>query len=605
MVPIVGSSPLTRGKLDQHTNHGHIRGLIPAHAGKTDKRPLAGHAPWAHPRSRGENRCACLGVRVVPGSSPLTRGKPQERRAPPEPLGLIPAHAGKTGLLLVGVFHEWAHPRSRGENRPRRWMRTSPPGLIPAHAGKTHPMSWRQISSGAHPRSRGENRSPSGVRVGFGGSSPLTRGKLLHQSPPGRDRGLIPAHAGKTSSSPTGSVRCGAHPRSRGENPDRILRAGHGAGSSPLTRGKPWSTVPWRARGGLIPAHAGKTSWKLKGKAIVSGSSPLTRGKPCVVITEASPLRLIPAHAGKTRPFTSRRLRCRAHPRSRGENYRSRSTSTTSAGSSPLTRGKPAQPCARRRAGGLIPAHAGKTVMPRTSARRSTAHPRSRGENPLHVSRRLSKSGSSPLTRGKRDLRRIERVAVGLIPAHAGKTYEAHALAIQTGAHPRSRGENVARVVTACLPAGSSPLTRGKLILPALALVDMGLIPAHAGKTWREILRLGWGRAHPRSRGENEGHAVALDWVTGSSPLTRGKPRRRPRSRQRPGLIPAHAGKTTRTCARFPSPWAHPRSRGENIVSTDQPRRGPGSSPLTRGKPRRRPRDRRRVGLIPAHAGKT
>ena len=275
--------------------------------------------------------------------------------------GLIPAHAGKTALEGgCGRRRLGSSPLTRGKLGDEKDT-VSEPGLIPAHAGKTHPMSWRQISSGAHPRSRGENRSPSGVRVGFGGSSPLTRGKLLHQSPPGRDRGLIPAHAGKTSSSPTGSVRCGAHPRSRGENPDRILRAGHGAGSSPLTRGKPWSTVPWRARGGLIPAHAGKTSWKLKGKAIVSGSSPLTRGKPCVVITEASPLRLIPAHAGKTPGRRQPPATCWAHPRSRGENVARENLCRNPSGSSPLTRGKQEAPEAAVTSVGLIPAHAGKT----------------------------------------------------------------------------------------------------------------------------------------------------------------------------------------------------------------------------------------------------
>ena len=50
-------------------------------------------------------------------------------------------------------------------------------------------------------------------------------------------------------------------------------------------------------------------------------------------------------------------------------------------------------------------------------------------------------------------------------------------------AHPRSRGENHRERREDCTITGSSPLTRGK---PLTAHVDMAtprLIPAHAGKT--------------------------------------------------------------------------------------------------------------------------
>ena len=50
---------------------------------------------------------------------------------------------------------------------------------------------------------------------------------------------------------------------------------------------------------------------------------------------------------------------------------------------------------------------------------------------------------------------------------------------------------------------GSSPLTRGKLAEKVLQAAEMRLIPAHAGKTTRTPDRLPWIPAHPRSRGEN------------------------------------------------------------------------------------------------------
>ena len=131
---------------------------------------------------------------------------------------------------------------------------------------------------------------------------------------------------------------------------------------------------------------------------------------------------------------------------------------------------------------------------------------------------------------------------------------------------------------------GSSPLTRGKPNLPGCRRPCPGLIPAHAGKTSRGSSRPVCPRAHPRSRGENPCEQCSPRSGTGSSPLTRGKRLRVLDAEGEFGLIPAHAGKTEAPPAVWQVGPAHPRSRGENIVLGDQPRRGPGSSPLTRGK---------------------
>ena len=71
--------------------------------------------------------------------------------------------------------------------------------------------------------------------------------------------GLIPAHAGKTPAALTLSCRRRAHPRSRGENPDRAGTVHCAGGSSPLTRGKHEAGLSEVPAAGLIPAHAGKT----------------------------------------------------------------------------------------------------------------------------------------------------------------------------------------------------------------------------------------------------------------------------------------------------------------------------------------------------------
>ena len=438
--------------------------------------------------------------------------------------------------------------------------------------------------------------------------------------------GLIPAHAGKTRLSPTGTASRGAHPRSRGENLRAGLDPGGEPGSSPLTRGKRKNSTRRSCSSGLIPAHAGKTGERSeRGREIRAhprsrgengaspysmsspqGSSPLTRGKPACTIRRGQCIGLIPAHAGKTvRPWLYRR-RDRAHPRSRGENRVASRSDSFCAGSSPLTRGKLLRIICPVLGQGLIPAHAGKTCDARASAILPRAHPRSRGENAQLFVPYVNDGGSSPLTRGKRAAQRSRPASTGLIPAHAGKTRNGFGRAVVTGAHPRSRGENTSSKPRLSKASGSSPLTRGKRERPCQRRTTGGLIPAHAGKTGLIDGRADVGSAHPRSRGENfrsagspprtrgahprsRGENVTISAtasvVSGSSPLTRGKLRVFPPVGRVRGLIPAHAGKTR--CARGVTVAcrAHPRSRGENAVHL-------------------RP-DHRRERLIPAHAGKT
>ena len=110
--------------------------------------------------------------------------------------------------------------------------------------------------------------------------------------------------------------------------------------------------------------------------------------------------------------------------------------------------------------------------------------------------------------------------------------------------HPRSRGENLQPAIDAIKGAGSSPLTRGKQASVFLGIAWSGLIPAHAGKTSARVEGMGPNRAHPHSRGENDG---GFNWranFPGSSPLTRGKPEHITGHGLSSGLIPAHAGKT-------------------------------------------------------------
>ena len=520
------------------------RGLIPAHAGKTPSSLARSVTSRAHPRSRGENGLGRRGNQANGGSSPLTRGKRAQGRAYHVGAGLIPAHAGKTGAW-------WPHGAS-----PR-----------------------------AHPRSRGENYLAACLDCGVMGSSPLTRGKRAIGCGHHNRRGLIPAHAGKTSPSLRWRNRAWAHPRSRGENIKAKVAACCASGSSPLTRGKQSFADGFDGSSGLIPAHAGKTrGWALsslslpahprsRGENVLAapmivliwGSSPLTRGKLHPRARLYACRRLIPAHAGKT--------------------LRSTRIPSSIWGSSPLTRGKLNERRDLTLPEGLIPAHAGKTSTSSTSTGCITAHPRSRGENRYESASARSPLGSSPLTRGKRLSTGSPTRSRRLIPAHAGKTFHRGCRAWRRPAHPRSRGENILAAPMIVLIWGSSPLTRGKRPPGSPIMRIHGLIPAHAGKTVPCVAATCHLRAHPRSRGENTVQELDFLRAIGSSPLTRGKLPGLPRAESDCGLIPAHAGKTSLTCSLTPPPRAHPRSRGENVGLSDGGAVCTGSSPLTRGKP--------------------
>ena len=155
-----GSSPRGRGKRFEAKGERARWRLIPAWAGKTNGDSTSAASSPAHPRVGGENREAFERYNVVGGSSPRGRGKP--------------------GL----------------EDLCGRHLR-----LIPAWAGKTFCPGRSASSRGAHPRVGGENPANSPRAILISGSSPRGRGKLDHAGAAGGRHGLIPAWAGKTSSS--------------------------------------------------------------------------------------------------------------------------------------------------------------------------------------------------------------------------------------------------------------------------------------------------------------------------------------------------------------------------------------------------------------------
>ena len=214
---------------------------------------------------------------------------------------------------------------------------------------------------------------------------------------------------------------------------------------------------------------------------------------------------------------------------------------------------------------GLIPACAGKTKQDYQPTQYTPAHPRVCGENHAGMVRAAWELGSSPRVRGKLVCWRVSRVLAGLIPACAGKTVRLCAAWRLAWAHPRVCGENAVCELHFVKFSGSSPRVRGKLPTPSERQADNRLIPACAGKTIGRYQPSLPGRAHPRVCGENFEATRREVAEKGSSPRVRGKLKTYLGDLINVGLIPACAGKTRVNNASTRRVRAHPRVCGENV----------------------------------------
>ena len=254
-------------------------------------------------------------------------------------------------------------------------------------------------------------------------------------------------------------------------------------------------------------------------------------------------------------------------------------------GSSPHTRGARDAVSESERCHGIIPAYAGSTSRARVSCRRLWDHPRIRGEHEVPEPLLQCGAGSSPHTRGAR-LREAARGGRGwIIPAYAGSTRRRRSASPRGADHPRIRGEHRRPV-----DPRQSPRR---------------IIPAYAGSTRVSFNFLAVSRDHPRIRGEHGVCAGASECLPGSSPHTRGAPRRRRLQGGPARIIPAYAGSTGRRrvdCRRAPD---HPRIRGEHVDQVLAVPGDAGSSPHTRGALAATAASAGATGIIPAYAGST
>ena len=133
---MMGSSPRMRGKLHVIDENSFVNRLIPAHAGKTGGPTIVASLAWAHPRACGENGYEPVNPASIDGSSPRMRGKLLPTTQEDYEAGLIPAHAGKTGVCVFGCGWFRAHPRACGENVVGEFEEVSSAGSSPRMRGK-------------------------------------------------------------------------------------------------------------------------------------------------------------------------------------------------------------------------------------------------------------------------------------------------------------------------------------------------------------------------------------------------------------------------------------------------------------------------------------
>ena len=355
----------------------------------------------------------------------------------------------------------------------------------------------------------------------------------------------------------------------------------------------------------FIPAYAGNTCWSV---AVCPGRTvhPRLRGEHR---RQAGGVhareRFIPAYAGNTHGWPRVQRRSPVHPRLRGEHFPFCGRFADGRGSSPLTRGTPQGSAHAHCPVRFIPAYAGNTEFLLNETRSAAVHPRLRGEHhlPTRPSRRIA--GSSPLTRGTLVIIGALCVAPRFIPAYAGNTDCSGRKTRRHAVHPRLRGEHRQEQILTYMIRGSSPLTRGTPAMAKSGAAGTRFIPAYAGNTTRLLSAYRITPVHPRLRGEHLMVSMVSRAETGSSPLTRGTHRRHGACADAARFIPAYAGNTgVSACRTCPGP-VHPRLRGEHAAPDAGAMAVSGSSPLTRGTPELGSKNATFPRFIPAYAGNT
>ena len=185
------------------------------------------------------------------------RGAHQRLRFILGEIGIIPACAGSTFVIVYPPRFSRDHPRMCGEHlwmqastgatsgssphvRGALWPRVSGRasiGIIPACAGSTRYSTTGKQGRRDHPRMCGEHGGVNNYNNPTLGSSPHVRGAHAMTGEKTQVYGIIPACAGSTRPNLDCPRLWGDHPRMYGEHDNQQPDAYRPVGSSPHVRG--------------------------------------------------------------------------------------------------------------------------------------------------------------------------------------------------------------------------------------------------------------------------------------------------------------------------------------------------------------------------------
>ena len=211
--------------------------------------------------------------------------------------------------------------------------------------------------------------------------------------------------------------------------------------------------------------------------------------------------------------------------------------------------------------------------------------------------------GLSPLARGTPPLRSSTRSISRFIPAGAGNSHHDARATRQGSVYPRWRGELISPGISCSRGRGLSPLARGTRPSPVFRSFRPRFIPAGAGNSSRAIAIAIVRSVYPRWRGELYINEVNLWKLYGLSPLARGTQPDADRYRASPRFIPAGAGNSPTHCTLCRRNPVYPRWRGELSGPSIHLLNPAGLSPLARGTHHHQALPALAARFIPAGAG--
>ena len=170
----------------------------------------------------------------------------------------------------------------------------------------------------------------------------------------------------------------------------------------------------------------------------------------------------------------------------------------------------------------FIPAGAGNSPASLEYPLYIPVYPRWRGELAVDFAGVVSAGGLSPLARGTLHKNQREELCSRFIPAGAGNSNARCTQVCGNSVYPRWRGELISPGISCSRGRGLSPLARGTRPSPVFRSFRPRFIPAGAGNSSRAIAIAIVRSVYPRWRGELYINEVNLWKLYGLSPLARG-----------------------------------------------------------------------------------